>query len=95
MAYTKNVNFTHTNYEQGIAIAHIMHINEEAQTIKYEWAVVSNPDLDHDSQWYATWGFAYKYCDSYEEAKDFFVSKVNEIRKNRDEQAKTFTTRFL
>ena len=36
MAYTKNVNFTHTNYEKGIAIAHIMHINEETQTIKYE-----------------------------------------------------------
>ena len=44
MAYIKNVNFTHTNYEQGIAIAHIMHINEENGTVTYEYAVVGNPE---------------------------------------------------
>lgn len=95
MAYTKNVNFTHTGYEQGIAIAHIMHINEEAQTIKYEWAVVCNPDLNPESKWFGSWGFAYRYCKTYEEAKEFFAKKVNEIRKNRDPKATKFTTRFI
>lgn len=95
MSYTKNVNFTHTVYEKGIAIAHIMHINEETQTVKYEWAVVCNPDLDPESKWYGTWGFAYTYCHTYEEAKEFFVDKVNQIRKNRDQKAVKFTTRFI
>lgn len=95
MSYTKNVNFTHTVYEKGIAIAHIMHINEETQTVKYEWAVVCNPDLDPESKYYKTWGFAYTYCKTYEEAKEFFVDKVNQIRKNRDPKAVKFTTRFI
>lgn len=88
MAYTKNVNFTHTNYEKGIAIAHIMHSNEETQTIRYEWAVVCNPELDRESEWYGSWGFAYRYCKSYEEAKEFFIEKVNEIRRNRGYKVK-------
>lgn len=95
MSYTKNVNFTHTVYEKGIAIAHIMHINEETQTVKYEWAVVCNPDLDPESKYYKTWGFAYTYCKTYEEAKEFFGKKVDEIRKNRDPKAVKFTTRFI
>lgn len=83
MAYIKNVNFTHTNYEQGIAIAHIMHINEENGTVTYEYAVVGNPDLVRESEYYGTWGFSYGYFKTYEQAKEMFIEKINSIRQNR------------
>lgn len=85
MAYMKQVTFTHTVYEKGIAIAHIKHINTDTDTIRNEWAVVSNPVTDSKDEYYGTWHFSYRYCSTYGEAKEFFVAKVNEIRQNRGE----------
>lgn len=88
MAYIKNVNFTHTVYEENLAIAHIQHINEETQSVKYEWAVVKCPDLNPESKFYKSWGYSLGYYNSYQEAKDKFVETVRKYRKARGEKGR-------
>ena len=86
MALKRNVELTHTVYEKGLALAHIQHINEETQTIKYEWAVVRNPILDPEHEYYKTWGYSLGYYNTYQEAKEKFVETVRKDRKARGEK---------